>query len=428
MTNAALEKLYVAIDASRGFPALERTAISVMNALSGVKTESQEVVSHIMEDFALTQKVLKLANSGMYAPFSTGSSTITSALEVMGSDALLYLVLGASQVNDLELETDASLSRTLLAGEIAMNAHVDRKEDISIVTFMYRFGSLLVDRFLPMEMRAIQRKMDGGAAESLAEVEVLGMTLQQIGVEVAKRWNLPSAIIASMDGTGDPDLIRVAKFSNDAAVLLQAGKHEELQRLVAGLEAPGIDKSKLQRLISQKVLAAAPVNAEGVAVSTLSPLDELFAGLSRQPLSSVDDLAKTAFPAFGRLLNALHCVLFMLTRSGDFAVRSGYGSGFDTIKNKLRISAEFQPTAFHAAIRKNIDVSIDDVSKLKPASLPDGYAELFPDTRKFIILPISPSRVTGLLYFDWDAGATLGPAEMDAVKRLRDLFLPLLPR
>jgi hypothetical protein len=118
----------------------------------------------------------------------------------------------------------------------------------------------------------------------------------------------------------------------------------------------------------------------------------------------------------------------MLTRSGEQRVRHGCGKGLDELRAKLKISADFLPTAFHAAIRKNIDVSIADVAKLKEASLPEGYRALLPQVRRFIILPIANSRVTGLLYCDWENEGALHHAEIEALKNLRNLLLPFFPQ
>ena len=118
----------------------------------------------------------------------------------------------------------------------------------------------------------------------------------------------------------------------------------------------------------------------------------------------------------------------MLTRTGEMRVRSGYGKGIDELRSRLKVAAQFQPTAFHAAVKKNIDVSIEDVSKLKEASLPEGYRALLPHVTRFIILPIANGRVSGLLYCDWDTQRVLNQTEIEALKKLRNLLLPFLPQ
>jgi hypothetical protein len=144
-------------------------------------------------------------------------------------------------------------------------------------------------------------------------------------------------------------------------------------------------------------------------------------------MGSVEELAGVMLPGLVDALKAAHCLLFMRTRTGELRVRSGYGKGIDELKAKFKISNEYMPTAFHAAIKNNSDVSIVDVFKLKDASLPDGYRALLPHVTKFIILPIANSQVSGLLYCDWDSERTLNPQEMEAMKKLRALFTPFFP-
>ena len=109
MKQATLDKLLRAMQGSKGVPATERSVASVLGALDSSEAGKQAVVRHIIDDCALTQKVLKLANSAMYAPFSQGSDSVSTALEVLGSEALLHLVLGAELVSDEQLAQDLGL-------------------------------------------------------------------------------------------------------------------------------------------------------------------------------------------------------------------------------------------------------------------------------------------------------------------------------
>ena len=157
-------------------------------------------------------------------------------------------------------------------------------------------------------------------------------------------------------------------------------------------------------------------------------LDDLLQSLADSPKRTLDELAGVLVPTLGRTLDAAHCLLFMMTRSGDFCIRHGFGKGIEELRTKLRVSAEFKPTAFHAAIKNNVDVSITDVLKLKSSSLPDGYHPLLPSISRFLILPIANSQVSGLLYCDWEDAGELQQDELVAIRKLRDLFLPFFPR
>lgn len=429
MSTAVVDKLLQAMQKSKGVPATERSVASVLGALDSGADSKVAVAGHIIEDFALTQKVLKLANSTMYAPFTEGSSSVSSALDVLGSEAVLHLVLGTDQVSDEELKQDEDLSRTLLASELARSACVDRAEDASIATLMGEIGRLMSAKYLPTEVAAIARRVAAGSEAQAAVVEVLGLSYQDLGLALATRWNLPQLLRSTMDGTGDPTLVQVSRFASTASALIQEGRTEALNTLLSQTELPGVDKARLGLLLSRKAQeSSTQPRSSRIQPSAETALNDLLDLLQEERKASIEELAQAMLPGLAACLKTAHCLLFMLTRSGEQRVRNGVGKGIDELKSKLRVSAEFMPTAFHAAIKNNIDVSIADVSKLKDASLPEGYRALLPNVTKFIILPIASKRVSGLLYFDWDSDKTLNQAELDAMKKLRNLFTPFFPQ
>jgi HD-like signal output (HDOD) protein len=428
MSNKVVDKLLLAIRDTKGVPASERSVASVLGALDSSNEGKRAVVGYIVEDFALTQKVLKLANSSMYAPFGAGSASVSSALEVLGSEALLHLVLGAELITEEDLLHDDNLSRTLLASELARSACEERAEDASIATLMVEIGRLMTGKYLPTEAAAIAARSASGQELQEAASAVLGMSYQELGVELAARWNLPEAIRSVINGTGDPLLVGISRFSSAASGLIHEGKTEALQALLGNLNVPGINMHKLGDLVQRKVLAAHQALQVAPADSAEAALGDLLQRLLDEKKSSLEELTNAMLPGLAESLKTAHCLLFMLTRSGEQRVRNGFGKGIDELRSKLKIVAEFQPTAFHAAIRKNIDVSIEDVSKLKEASLPEGYRTLLPHVTRFIILPIATSRVVGLLYCDWDIVRALNPTEIEALKKLRNLFLPFFPQ
>jgi HD-like signal output (HDOD) protein len=427
MNTAVLDKLMLAIRHSKGVPASERSVASVLGALDSSNEGRQAVVGHIIEDFALTQKVLRLANSSMYAPFGTGPASVSSALEVLGSDAVLHLVLGAELISEDDLQKDDNLSRTLMASELARSACAERSEDASIATLMVEIGRLMTGKYLPGEAASIARRVDNGQELQAAASAVLGMSYQELGVELAARWNLPETLRSVINGTGDPLLVGIARFASAASSLIHEGRLDAVATLLGNLDVPGIDRARLDALVGRKVAAARLLPAAQQRASVEGSLHDLQQRMQAQK-GSLEELAQAMLPALADALKTAHCLLFMLTRSGDQRVRHGAGRGIDELRSKLKVSADFLPTAFHASIKKNIDVSIADVSKLKDASLPEGYRALLPQVRRFIILPIANSRVSGLLYCDWESEGTLNLAEIEALKALRNLFLPLFPQ
>ena len=428
MKTAIVDKLLLAIRNSKGMPATERSVASVLVALDSSDAGRQAMVGHIVEDFALTQKVLKLANSSMYAPFGLGSASVSSALDVLGTEALLHLVLGAELISDEALEQDDNLSRTLLASELARSACAERAEDASVATLMVEIGRLLTSKYLPAEAAAIALQLAAGLDPQAASSAVLGLSYQALGLELAARWNLPEALRATIEGSGDPLLVGIARFSSAAAALIHEGRPEAVSALLDTLDLPGVNKEKLGLLLSRKTDEALARNNARDSGSAEAPLTELLQVLQEEKKPSLEALANAMLPGLADALKTAHCLLFMLTRSGEQRVRNGCGKGVDELKSRLKIAADFKPTAFHAAIQNNIDVSIADVSKLKDANLPEGYRALLPHVTRFVILPVANSRVCGLLYCDWDSERSLQQSEMEALKKLRNLFLPFFPQ
>jgi HD-like signal output (HDOD) protein len=425
--RATIERLFAAMKGSKGFAALENTVASLISSLGNDQCIADDVVQHIVNDFALTQKVLRLANSPMYAPFADGSGSVSAALDVLGTDALLHIALSTALVTDAEMQSDEALSTSLLSSELARNVCAERREEVSIAALMYNLGEMLARKYLPTESVAMAQKVASGVAEAQAATELLGLTLEELGAEVAQHWKLPKNIVSIIDGTGDADLVAIARFAKSASTLIHAGKLEAVDLLVAALEVKGIDKAGVSSLIRQRSAQIASSQTVLPVVSSEVVLNDLFSALATDKKQTVEALAAAMFPTFATTLQTAHCLLFMLTKSGDFAVRYGYGKGIDELRSKLRIGKDYQPTAFHAAIKNNVDVSIADVSRLKVSALPDGYAALLPNVNKFVILPIANSGVSGLLYCDWDSATMLSANELAAVKKLRSLFLPFFP-
>lgn len=434
MSADAFQRLIQTVENSRGVPATERTVVSVLGALDNHEQGRGAVVGHIIEDFALTQRVLKLANSSMYAPFGAGAPSVTAALEVLDSEALLHLVLSTDLVSDEELQADHNLSRTLFASELARSACADRAEDASIATLMFQIGQLMVGQFLPTEAAEIAQMMASGVDAQTASSAVLGMSYQDIGLDMASRWNLPEFIRSTISGAGDPTLCAIARFSSDVSTLVHAGMDDAAREKIAAMDVPGADPGAVQHLVARKLAALMPTDAD--AQDSAAPLDApgdtgaadgVHSAIRQEKHRVLDELAASMLPLYAKELQCSRCMLLMLTRGGEFRVRAAYGASTEVLRDLLHVTAAFQPTAFHLAARHNTEIVIDDATRLKPTALPLILREVQPPARQMAILPIANSRVTGLLYCDWEKDGGLSVSARNAMRKLRDLFVPFFP-
>jgi hypothetical protein len=364
----------------------------------------------------------------MYSPFSKEVSSISEAFKIIGADALRHILLGVNIAAVLDNKDDETLNKILFSSEIAKSVcDVRDVENVSISTLLYGIGTLMANKYLPEEMRSIDIKCARGIAREEATLDILGITLPELGAEIAKSWKLPKKIISIIDETGDQDIVNLVKFSNKVSSLIYDGKQKEASGLIESFDLPESQRNKLNSLVVKRTEKLGEVSTVN-EITSVDILKDLLFDLSNKK-KNANDVAKLILNTIGETLDAKHCLLFMQTKSGEFRVRYYDDRCSTEIKNVFRVSSEYQPNTFHAVLKNNVDIAINDISKLKEDSLPSFYRNLLPEIKKFIVLPISNgSRVSGLLYFDWDHYRDISSEELELVRKLRDVFLPFFPK
>ncbi|MDC6129483.1 HDOD domain-containing protein, partial [Burkholderia gladioli] len=96
---ALLDKLWARMNDRGDFPMLSDSLRATMAAIDNDNLDFTALVGVVLSDFALTQKVIRLANSAMYIAFGGNITTVTRALMVLGMDAVGHLVVGLKLVD-----------------------------------------------------------------------------------------------------------------------------------------------------------------------------------------------------------------------------------------------------------------------------------------------------------------------------------------
>jgi len=303
---------------------------------------------------------------------------------------------------------------------------------------MVEIGRLMVDRYLPAEAAAIAQRVQAGVALADAATQVLGLSFEAIGGELAARWNLPESLRATILGTGDPTLVGIARFASAASALLIEGRSAAVQALMDTLDLPGVDRSRLNQWMQQRAAAwsplqatpQTPVAAEAAPHTTADAskaLEALYLEWTQERPAQLEALTTSWLPGLASALGSSHCLLLKANPRGELRVRSAWGKGASEIKSQLRLAAQDTQTVFHAAMQRRMNVSIADLGKVKQDRLPAGLKELLPQAVSLIALPLGASRVTGLLVCVWDTPRSLQADEWQALKRLREPLLPFFP-
>ena len=208
------------------FPALSAT-IGAINRASASEDESANTLTkHILKDFALTSKLLKMVNSAYFGAFGGTISTVSKAVVIMGFDrirnAAITLMLfehlqNKAQAARLKEDLVASYFSGVLARQLVAKTGIRNLEEAFICATFHNLGRLLTSFYFPEEDRQIQRLIrQKGVDEMQASIQVLGVSFEELGIGVAKVWNFPPRLIQSMRHIDEDEVVRADTEDSEA--------------------------------------------------------------------------------------------------------------------------------------------------------------------------------------------------------------------
>lgn len=444
------------------FPALSSAVQEIVEAMDDEDHSISVLTSAILSDFALTQKVIRLANSAMYSALGGEITTVTRAALVLGVDAIGHLALSVRFIDTLSASVPdskvarAEMAKSLLAGDIARKiaakANLKDIEEAVVCALMHHLGRLLLAFYFPDEWEKIA-EITGGhfGAENAACEKVVGVSLDEIAQEAAKRWRLPAKIASSMTHLpgapgpcipGSHEWLRlVAGFSGEAAAIAAEGKpglEELVGRYGEGLLVPldaitesvssAVEHARDTALLIEdeklEVQAGKPGNAEQRLVAGMDNLRRaLNEGMSFG--NALNMALETLYGSMG-----FHRVVAFLRDGGTLKGRVGFGQGMPEILPKLVFPESYMPDVFHLALASNADVFIQDVADPKiSGKLPSWFNTTLSDVQSFVLLPMAfNTHPIGALYGDWKKGtpSSVEKGELELMSALRDQLMGVL--
>lgn len=191
-----------------GFPALSQT-IRTINRITATDAQNvQALTAVLLKDFALTNRVLRMVNSPRFGQFGGNVSTISRAVMILGFDAVRSLAVTMALFEHLQNKGQAARLRdeliaTLFAGlaarRIACLVKSVEPEESFVCGVFHQLGRILAAYYFFDESVEVARRMQqGGQTEAIASAAVLGASYEEIGIAMARHWNLPANVIASM--------------------------------------------------------------------------------------------------------------------------------------------------------------------------------------------------------------------------------------
>ena len=231
------------------FPTISRT-LSDINRLAGHDdraVNAEKLANVILRDFALTGKLLKLVNSAFYGKRVTEITSVSQAVVFLGVETVRVTANSLALFGHMKGDSVAlkdSMTKSFLSGLIARHlaqlSKLPAAEEAFICGMCQNLGENLVMYYFAEEFEDINEvRRSTGVEKSAAARGVLGVSYSDLGVAVARTWNLPRPIIESIRGVppgrlaapqGEAERLRdFAVFANELCDLFQRCERDEVR-------------------------------------------------------------------------------------------------------------------------------------------------------------------------------------------------------
>ncbi|MES2324032.1 MAG: HDOD domain-containing protein [Pseudomonadota bacterium] len=473
--EATLALLWERVRQQGDMPGFTKAISAILGAMRGEDEHEFDMTQTVLSDPVLTQKVLRLANSGMYSAFGQRINTVSKAVLVLGIEAIGHLALGLKLIEELSASSPNSqmahveMEKAVLAGmvaqQVAASAASPDTEEAVVCSMLHTLGRMMVTYYMPDRWAALQEQ-GGPGFEDGAAPAVLGMTMDKIGRAAAEQWGLPRNLINSMrrvepsergDSFSHEDWL--AALSTMSAQCADSLWEDDAAGAVA-VRALASSFSAMLGVEPDSILAAVE-KAKAVAAVDLSiaPLAKPAEKRARERASTrmraegnkilmsgatdMRDVVATASPgqmmsmALETVYQGLSCtraVAFLRNRrERKYIAKMGFGAGVKALIAAMVFDDAYEPNVFHASLGSDRVIFIENAKDPKfAAKLPAWWVSSLADARAFVILPLCTNgQPAGFVYGDWDESfpaITLSQSEFALLNDLRALVVKSVER
>lgn len=187
------------------FATLPAVATKVLNLLEDENVEIRDVATVIETDASLTLKILRVANSPLYATRAEINS-ILQAIMNLGLNRLTNIVLGVSIFSKFLISSNKDIaglvdrfwwhssSTGMIAKSFSVKINKFFKETEFIGGLIHDIGKLALIQYDSNDYKKVIELVSNGYEDVVAEMEVYGADHTEVGYEIAKLWKLPDEL------------------------------------------------------------------------------------------------------------------------------------------------------------------------------------------------------------------------------------------
>jgi HD-like signal output (HDOD) protein len=475
--DATLAQLWDCTRRRGDMPGFAKAITAILGAMRGEDEQEFNMTRTVLSDPVLTQKVLRLANSGMYSAFGQHVNTVSKAVLVLGTEAIGHLALGLKLIEELaatssdttiaHIEMEKAVLAGIVAQQIAYAAESRHGEEAVVCSMLHTLGRMMLTFYMPERWHELQRLADQEARTvDQTAPGLLGLSMEEVGHAAALHWGLPKSLIDGMRRLPPPEPGAevspsdwIAGLSTMSALCAESLWHDDAAGAAAVHELTqsysgmlGVEPASLMHAIEQaKVVAAndltiAPLSrpAERRA-KALAKTRQRAAGnkILLSGLSDMRDVLDTASP--GQMvqialetvykgLDFSRAVAFVRNRKeNQYSAKISFGDGTRELLNAMTFDDNYEPNVFHAALNSDRVIFIENARDAKfAAKLPLWWKSSLSEARSFVILPLSANgQPAGFLYGDWDDSfppISLSATEFSLLNDMRALVVRAVER
>lgn len=232
------------------FATLPPVAARVLHLLEYENVDIRDISRVIETDASLTLKLLRVANSPLYATRSE-VNTVHQAIINLGLNRLTNIVLGVSIFSKFLLASQQVSPKTIekfwfhssctgmVAKSLAVKLKRFYKEYEFIGGLLHEIGKLAMIQFDSAKYLEVIKLVDKEGYEDIeAEKKIFEVTHYEVGEAIAKLWKLPAEMTEVIGNHHTPgnsqsfkELVSVVRFADLLAEVWDAGFYEGLKIL-----------------------------------------------------------------------------------------------------------------------------------------------------------------------------------------------------
>lgn len=227
------------------FATLPPVATKILKLLENDNTDFRDIARIVEADASLTLKLLKVANSPLYAT-RTEVSSVQQAIVTLGLNRLSNIVLGISIFSRFFLSSQKhaadiiqkfwwhSSCTGMVAKSLATKLNRFFKENEFIGGLLHDIGKLAMIQYSSQMFRTVIEQVEKNNMMDIeAEQNVYGVNHIEIGKSIAEHWKLPHELTSIISGHNNPssleenrELTAIVRFADILCEIWGAGVYE----------------------------------------------------------------------------------------------------------------------------------------------------------------------------------------------------------